>query len=211
MTFSLPRMSLIALGWAPIGALCLALFGVMPLDWSARFIVLPALAAAIAIGWRYPQWGKPALYGFLAGVVATAAYDVTRLTLVWLGVWPDFIPPIGRLALADEQAHPVWGYIWRFVGNGGGMGLTFALLPWRGVRAGALYGAVICLCLYLTLLFGPGVQERLFPLTAITAMAAMVGHLDYGAVLGYFARRWVPVLPDEPEPVRTTEAGEVYP
>lgn len=204
---SVPRLMLIALGWVPIAALCLALFGVMPLDVSARFVVLPAAVLAIAIGWRYPECGRVALVGFVAGLVATAAYDVTRLALVGVGVWPDFIPPIGKLALADDQAHPVWGYVWRFLGNGGGMGLTFALLPWRGVRAGLIYGAVVCGCLYVTLLFGPGVQERLFPLSAVTAMAAMVGHLDYGGVLGYLVRRWLPGH----EPVRTTEATGVFP
>lgn len=206
MAFSLPRAALMVLGWVPIGALCLALFGVMPLDWSARVLVLPAGVVAIAVGWRFPEWGRPALVGFAAGVVATAAYDVTRVGLVWVGVWPDFIPPIGKLALADVNAHPFWGYLWRFVGNGGGMGLTFALLPWRGVRAGLVYGAVVCVCLYVTLLFGPGVQERLFPLTAVTAMAAMVGHLDYGGVLGFLVSRWL----GTEKPVRNPEAGPVF-
>lgn len=187
-----PRIPLAALGFVPIGALCLALFGVVPLHLSARFVVLPAVAVTALLAWRSPPWGRLALLGFFAGVVATGAYDVTRLTLVWCGVWPDFIPPIGQLALADQHAHPVWGYLWRFIGNGGGMGLTFALLPWRGARWGMGYGALICVCLYATLLFAPGAQAKLFPLTWSTAAAGMIGHLDYGAVLGWLVGRWAP-------------------
>jgi hypothetical protein len=192
MAHSLPRVMLALLGFAPIGALCIALFGLVPLHVSARWLVLPAAVLAVAIGWRHPRWGRVALVGFVAGMGATAVYDVLRLALVAVGVWPDFIPPIGQLALQDPGAHPVWGYVWRFFGNGGGMGMTFALLPWRSVRAGMIYGVGICVCLYVTLLFGPGVQERLFPLTAVTAAAAMAGHLDYGAVLGWLVKRWLP-------------------
>jgi hypothetical protein len=180
-----------ALGFVPIGALCLALFGAVPLHLSARLVVPPAAAGAIALGLRFPRWGRVAWRGFLAGVVATAAYDATRLSLVWAGVWPDFIPPIGRLALADPGAHPFWGYLWRFVGNGGGMGLAFAMGPRRDARSGMAYGMAICFCLYGTLLLAPGAQERLFPLSVATALAAAVGHLDYGAVLGWLAGRWV--------------------
>lgn len=185
----IPRWLFALLGFVPIGALCIALFGLVPLHLSAKFLVLPALVGAIALGLACPRWGKLALLGFAAGVIATGVYDITRLLLVYVGVWPDFIPPIGKLALMDDAAHPIWGYIWRFVGNGGGMGVTFAMLPWRGTRAGMAYGVFICLCLYATLLFAPGAQDRLFPLTWVTAAAAMIGHLDYGAVLGYLISR----------------------
>lgn len=208
MAQPLPRILLALLGFVPIGALCIALLGLVPLHLSARYMVLPACALAVLIAWRYPRWGRVAAIGFAAGVVATVAYDVTRLALVWVGVWPDFIPPIGQLALEDPSAHPVWGYMWRFIGNGGGMAMTFALLPWRGARAGMAYGALICLCLYATLLIGPGVQEKLFPLTWATAAAAMIGHLDYGAVLGWLLAKW---LPAERELNATVPAAQPVP
>jgi hypothetical protein len=186
------RVMLMVLGWVPIGCLCLALFGVLPLDVSARALVLPALALAVALGLNFPEQGRVAAVGFLAGMAATVAYDVVRLSLVAVGVWPDFNPPIGQHAHADPQAHPVWGYVWRFVGNGGGMGMTFALLPWRHARAGMVYGVVVCVGLYVTLLLAPGAQDRLFVLTPVTALAALAGHLDYGAVLGWLTARWSP-------------------
>ncbi|MDB5097380.1 MAG: hypothetical protein JWM80_1801 [Cyanobacteria bacterium RYN_339] len=182
------------MGYAPIGALCISLFGILPLHLGTRFLVLPAALVCMVTAIASPAWGRRALAGFLAGVVATAAYDATRLALVWAGVWPDFIPPIGRLALMDQAASPIWGYAWRFLGNGGGMGLTFAMLPWRGTRAGMLYGAFVCCCLYLTLLFAPHAQETMFRLTPLTAAAAMIGHLDYGLVLGWLLTRWLPKL-----------------
>jgi hypothetical protein len=183
-----------ALGYAPIGAMCISLFGILPLHLGTRYLVLPAAAACIVLAVVSPYWGRRALAGFLAGVVATAAYDATRLSLVWAGVWPDFIPPIGRLALMDQAASPVWGYAWRFLGNGGGMGLTFAMLPFRGSKQGMLYGAFICCCLYLTLILAPHAQDTMFRLTPLTAAAAMIGHLDYGGVLGWLLNRWLPKL-----------------
>lgn len=200
----LPRVLFAVLGFVPIMSLCAALFGWVPLHVSVKVLVLPALAAAIALGLARPAWGRIALMGFLAGLVATAAYDVTRLALVWVGVWPDFIPPIGKLALMDPSAHPFWGYLWRFIGNGGGMGVTFAMLGWRGTRWGMAYGVLVCFGLFGTLMFAAGAQEALFPLTGITAAAALIGHLDYGAVLGWITTRWV----QAPAEVREAAARE---
>src|SRR5690349_18239608 len=127
----LPRIVLALLGFVPIGSLCIALFGLVPLYVTARFVVLPVAMLVIALGLRYRVLGRLALLGFIAGVAATATYDLVRLAFVVSGKWSDFIPAIGRLALMDQQASPVWGYLWRYAGNGGAMGLTFALLPWR--------------------------------------------------------------------------------
>lgn len=185
-----PRLLFFAIGFAPIAALCFALFGFVPLHLSAKFFVLPALAFGVYLGFRHRPWGRLALAGFLAGVVATGAYDVLRLGLVWAGMWGDFIPAIGRMALLDHQAHPFWGYLWRFIGNGGGMGLAFAMLPWRHLRAGVAYGTAICLCLFLTVLLAPNASRELFVLTPATAAGAMAGHWVYGALLGWLTASW---------------------
>jgi hypothetical protein len=193
-----PRLIFAGLGFVPIVSLAVALFGWVPLHVSARWLVLPAVPLAIALGLWRPVWGRRALLGFLAGIVATGAYDATRLALVWAGVWPDFIPAIGQMAALDQSAHPAIGYAWRFVGNGGGMGLTFAMLTTGalrlgrpGTRIGTAYGAFICCCLYATLLLAPAAQHQLFPLNPVTAVFAMIGHVDFGAVLGYLLRRWL--------------------
>jgi hypothetical protein len=177
--------------------MCIALFGWLPLHLGARWLVIPAAVATVLLALASPSWGRRAAAGYLAGVVATAAYDATRLALVWGGLWPDFIPPIGRMAWMDDNASPVWGYVWRFLGNGGGMGLTFAMLPWRGARAGMLYGTFICCCLWITLILAPGAQDVMFRLTPFTTAASLIGHLDYGGVLGWLTARWLPRLSPE--------------
>jgi hypothetical protein len=176
---------LAALGFTPIGGLCLALFGILPLWFSTIFVVLPAGVLAITLGVRHPQLGKLAASGLVAGIIATAVYDAFRLSFVIIGIWSDFIPVIGQMILSDASAAPFWGYLWRYVGNGGAMGLTFALLPWRGLRAGMVYGTAICCCLLGTLILAPSAQTVLFYLTPVTATTALIGHLLYGATLGW--------------------------
>lgn len=185
-----PRWLFAAIGFVPIGALCVSLFGWVPLHLSAKLLVLPSLVVAIALGLKFPHWGRLALLGFAAGVVATAVYDITRLLLVYVDVWPDFIPPIGQLAMLDANAHPFWGYLWRFIGNGGGMGLAFAMLPWRHLKGGVAYGTVICFCLFGTVLLAPHASRELFALSPATAAGALAGHWVYGAILGWLAGSW---------------------
>jgi hypothetical protein len=185
------RGALFCVGFAPIGALSMALLGLLPLHLGAALLVFPAAIAGLWLGWRERTWGRLALAGFAAGILATGAYDVLRLGLVWMGLWDDFIPQIGRMVLLDDDAHPVWGYLWRFLGNGGGMGLAFAVLPWRGPVAGAIYGTLICGCLFLTILLSPDAAQRLFTLSAATMAAALAGHWIYGAVLGGLTSSWL--------------------
>lgn len=180
----------VALGFAPIGSLFLALMDWIPLHLGAKIFVLPAIAVAIALGLRHRDWGQRAMIGFLAGIVATGAYDVLRLGLVWTGLWGDFIPAIGRLALLDHHAHPFWGYLWRFIGNGGGMGMAFAMLPWLGFWPGVAYGTAICFCLFGTLLLAPLAPQELFALTPMTAAGALAGHFIYGGMLGALCASW---------------------
>lgn len=188
--FPISHLFFMAVGFVPIGCLCAALFGILPLQLGALFVALPCCVLAVAVGIRYPRAGGLALRGLIAGILATMVYDVARLSFVMAGAWGDFIPVIGRLALADESASPIWGYVWRFIGNGGMMGMTFAFLPWRGTRAGLIYGVAICCCLFGTLLFAPGAQETLFQLNLKTGICALIGHMVYGSVLGWALYRW---------------------
>jgi hypothetical protein len=178
------------LGFVPIGSLCIALFGLVPLHITVRFVVFPAGVLIVALGLRYQALGRLALLGFIAGVAATTVYDLVRLAFVLSGVLSDFIPTIGRIALMDRDASPVWGYLWRYVGNGGAMGLTFALLPWRSVLTGIIYGTCICGCLFATLILAPNAQQVLFVLTPLTATMALLGHLVYGGVLSWVLGRF---------------------
>jgi hypothetical protein len=187
-----PRVFYLAFGFAAITSLGVALSGAIPLPYGFHYAVIPAYAVMLLIGLRYPAWGKRALLGLVAGMIATGIYDVLRIGLMFAGLWADPIPTIGKLALDDSNAWWMWGYVWRFVGNGGGMGLAFAMLPWRSVRLGIAYGSAICLGLLGLLYFWPVSQQHFFPLTLLTATGAMAGHWVYGAVLGWLTTRWLP-------------------
>ena len=111
---------------------------------------------------------------------------------MFAGLWGDPIPSIGRLALNNPDTPRYWGYVWRFVGNGGGMGVAFAMFPRRSVKLGIAFGSAICLGLVGLLYFWPVSQQHFFALTPLTAAGGMAGHWVYGAVLGFLTTRWLP-------------------
>jgi hypothetical protein len=187
-----PRIIYLAFGFVAITSLGVALTGAVPLPYGFHYAVIPAYAVMTLVGLRYPAWGKRALLGLVAGMIATGVYDILRIGLMFAGLWGDPIPSIGQLALADPDTPWYWGYVWRFIGNGGGMGVAFAMLPWRGVKLGIAYGSAICLGLVGLLYFWPVSQQHFFALTPLTAAGGMAGHWVYGAVLGYLTARWLP-------------------
>jgi hypothetical protein len=160
-----PRLLFVVVGYAAVTSLAAAYAEKIPLTITASLIVVPAAGLIFNLGMRYPAWGRRALVGWLSGIVATIIYDLLRLALVKVGIWDDPIPIVGRLAFADPRANFAWGYLWRFMGNGGGMGIACAMLPWRGARAGIAYGTLVCSGLFAVLLFFPVAQAHLFPLT----------------------------------------------
>jgi hypothetical protein len=187
-----PRVLYLGLGFAAITALAFAYAEALPLPYGMRFAVLPAAGVLLLLSMRYPSWGRRALLGWVAGVIATGIYDLLRLGLVEAGLWGDPIPGIGRLALSDPNASYLWGYVWRFAGNGGGMGIAYAMLPWRGVRSGIIYGTAIVSGLVVLLAVWPIAQVHFFALTPATAAGGVAGHWIYGAVLGWLTARWLP-------------------
>jgi hypothetical protein len=187
-----PRAFYLAFGFAAITSLGVALTGAVPLPYEFHYVVIPAYVVMTLLGLRYPAWGKRALIGLVAGMIATGVYDILRIGLMFAGLWGDPIPSIGRLALDNPDTQWYWGYVWRFVGNGGGMGIAFAMLPWRGVKLGIAYGSAVCLGLVGLLYFWPVSQQHFFALTPLTAAGGMAGHWVYGAVLGWLTARWLP-------------------
>ena len=113
--------------------------------------------------------------------------------IVGLGWWGDFIPSIGGWLNGTGQPDWILGYGFRWLGDGGGMGVTFMVaartfvprLARRApVRLGIAFGLAIWACLLITLIVSPAAQMMLFPLTAVTLVLSWVGHVMYGAVLG---------------------------
>lgn len=182
------RLVLVPVGFLPVTLIAVVAFGIADLRVLAELLLLPALLlAAGVLVWR-PKWARTALGALGAGLVATALYDAFRGSFLALGLMEiDPIPHIGVALHLD----PAWlfGYLWRYLGNGAGMAVAFFALGFRGVRAGILYGLFVCSGLLFVLLVAPYGQEMLFPLSAVTLVMAVGGHVIYGAVLGWIAAR----------------------
>jgi len=178
-----------AIGFTPITSLALALFEFVPLQLSTLYIVLPALLLGVALGVRYPAYGRLALRGYAVGIVAVLLYDATRVPGIVTGVWKDFIPNIGALLLQRTEGHALLGYTWRWLGNGAGMGVAFFMVyPLLSRRltvwvAGPLFGVGVWGCLLATLLLAPMAQTLLFRLTPFTFCFSLFGHLVFGGAL----------------------------
>ena len=188
----LVRLGFLAIGFSAIGPLALSYAEILPLPVGARVILLPAAVLAIILGVTNRYWGWRALVGYSAGIVATSIYDIVRLSLFELGFWDDPIPGIGQLLLDQSDPNLFAGYFWRLFGNGAGMGMAFAMLPWRGAWPGFLYGTAICLGLFAVLFFFPVAQTHFFPLLPHVAVGALIGHFVYGSVLGWLVAKRIP-------------------
>lgn len=187
------RLLVFAIGFAPIASLSLAAFDVVPLHISGPALVLPALAFALAIAWRTPRLGRQMLTGLGLGLGAVTLYDLTRLPFVVAGLWRDFIPKIGNYLFNTTDVHWSVGYAWRYLGNGGGMGMAFFVtLPllrrrWALPRVGLVFGVSVYLCLLATLYLSPSGTQYLFEPTWLSATVGLIGHAVFGLALGYGA------------------------
>jgi hypothetical protein len=187
-----------AIGFTPIGALALTIGGLWSLTVGSLVLIVPGVAAAVILGVRHPRYGRYAIEGLVAGLAAVLLYDLVRWTFVAFGLWGDFIPNIGGWLNGTGQPDWVLGYTFRWLGDGGGMGLTFmvgartfltALDRRTAVGLGIAYGLFVWLCLLITLIVSPEGQSMLFPITTLTLILSWIGHVVYGGVLGVFLSR----------------------
>ncbi|GAA1027926.1 MULTISPECIES: hypothetical protein [Amycolatopsis] len=191
---------LFAAGTAPVLSISLYVFGVLPMTVAAAFLVIPlALTAAVLILRRSPEavWAGR---GVVAGCFAVTAYDAVRLPLVATNVWPDFIPRMGGWVLGTYTNEVFVGYVWRFLGDGGGIGCAYflfigalavvrpKLVAGRPVALSVGYGIFIWTGLLVTVVVAPRGEELLFALTPASFSLSLLGHLIYGGVLGVFLR-----------------------
>lgn len=113
------------IGFAPITALALSLMGIFILPFASLLLVIPALCIAMGLCCYQPRYGKLMLHGFVMGIIAVTCYDGLRISFIMAGWMDDFIPKIGGMLVVDGNHHAILGYLWRYLGNGGGMGMTF--------------------------------------------------------------------------------------
>jgi uncharacterized membrane protein len=204
------RLAIFAIGFSPIGSLCLSTFNLIPLHISGPWVVLPSIVTALVLGSVYQQYAQTIVRGFTLGLIAVFIYDLTcRFPFMAAGLWPDFIPKIGSYLLNQQHVHWLVGYLWRYIGNGGGMGMAFyAVYPLirkqaKALTAGVVYGLVIFCCLLATIYLSPSGKTYLFNPSLLSATLGLLGHIVYGLALGYGAQ----YLPDMampslgPEPV----------
>lgn len=193
------RLMIFVIGFAPIASLSLSAFGLVPLHVSGPLIVVPAAIGALIIGSTVPRYASTLLRGFLLGVSAVFLYDVTcRFPFMFAGLWPDFIPKIGNYLLHRDNVHWSVGYLWRYIGNGGGMGLAFyaiypllsARIKARAINVGVFYGITIFACALVTIYCSPAGRIYLFDPTLLTAIFGFMGHVVFGYVLGYGAKHY---------------------
>jgi hypothetical protein len=187
------------IGFTPIAALALTIGGLWTLSVGSVVLIAPALVVGAILGLLSPCHGRRAVEGFVAGLAAVLVYDLVRWTFVGFGWWGDFIPTIGGWLNGTGQPDWLLGYTFRWLGDGGGMGLTFmvgarSVLP-AGLRRRSAYGVAVAYglgiwaCLIITLIVTAEGQLLLFPLTPLTLLLSCAGHIVYGLVLGAFVAR----------------------
>lgn len=207
------RIVVLALAGAlPVCSIPLFVFGLLPLSASALGLVLPfGIIAAVLTARQRSSEAVWALRGVTAGLFAVAAYDSVRFPLIAAGIWSDFIPRLGGWILGTNQRNIPMGYFWRYLGDGGGIGLVFfllcgAVLPYaplvrhHPIVLAVGYGIFVWSGLVGTILLAKAGPERLFRLTPTTLSLSLVGHLVYGSVLGILLRRHL---------IRDTEAMDI--
>lgn len=201
----------------PLLAISAHVFGLIRMQDSAPILVIPLASAVVALTVLAPHAGDRVIaHGMGWGVLACAVYDAFRLVTVHVfGWWADFIPTMGTWITGNPDDHvagAVVGYVWRYIGDGGGIGITFFALASavglhrrsRRVAVGvSIAFAVVPVWagLIATVALAERGQRMMFPLTLTTLALSLIGHLIFGWVLGlgfWRARAVGEDLPMEP-------------
>ncbi|MHC1563103.1 hypothetical protein ACR9E3_29435 [Actinomycetospora sp. C-140] len=204
----------------PLLAISAHVFGLVPMNVTAGLVVVPLTLLAVMLGVFSPAGEERlVLAGAMWGALATLVYDAVRLDTVYLlGWWGDFIPRVGTWILDVDAGQSVLGavvgYVWRYLGDGGGIGVAFFVLVaatglrrW-GERATVTAAVVFAVFpvwtgLVATVALAPRGQQQMFALTPATVTLSLVGHLVFGLVLGLGCARsrrleeywpWTPLL-----------------
>jgi hypothetical protein len=181
----------------PILGISVDVFGLVPQ--STTSVVVIALTAVLATFMVFAPHRIDMIVGrgLIAGMVACIVYDGARLFAVQvLGLMGDFIPVMGSWVTGepDTTGSAAVGYVWRYIGDGGGLGVAFVVAfalgidRWSNVKA-ALVAAAFAVFptwtgLIATVALAPRGEEMMFPLNTATITITLIGHLIVGFVLG---------------------------
>ncbi len=201
-----PRVAVhLVLAALPLLSITAHVAGLVPMHVSAGLVVIPTALVLLLLGVFDPMpEDRLIVEGLRWGVLATAVYDVFRLdTVAFLGWWGDFIPTMGTWLIDVDPSQRVLGgvagYVWRYAGDGGGLGVVFLVLaastglrrlgPRVTVAAAVLFAVGPTWGgLMITVLLPRG-QQLMFPLTPTTVTLSLIGHVIFGIVLGLGALR----------------------
>jgi hypothetical protein len=157
---------------------------------SIRWMILPNILLLLLCGFHLFQDVKLRtliIQGWIGGIIAVMLYDVSRIPFVYAG-WDDFIPSLGGWITNSDENFFV-GYLWRYLGNGAGLGIVFSVLSHyfnfkKLVLAGCLFGIAVCIGLEIVLLSSSSAQGMMFEITPLTCAGGITGHIVYGTTLG---------------------------
>lgn len=186
----------LAIASIPVLAISADVFGWISLRAVAIGVLVPMLVVtAIVVTRDRHRSDRVILAGFIWGLLACAGYDAFRLPSIYLAhLWTDFFGAIGGWVTGTSSNYLV-GYLWRYAGDGAGIGVVFFALA-ATLRAGAwsykmvigvAVGYAVCPVwagLIVTDLMAPA-GRQLFPLTLTTLSLSLAGHLIYGGILGH--------------------------
>ena len=191
-------MLVLLLASMPILGISVDVFGLV--SQSTTSIVVIALCAVLGAIITFAPHRIDMIVGrgLIAGMVACIVYDGARLFAVHvLGLMGDFIPVMGSWVTGepDTAGSAAVGYVWRYIGDGGGLGVAFFVVAfalgidrWSNTRAvlAAVAFAVFPTWtgLIATVALAPHGQEMMFPLNTATISITLIGHLIFGLVLG---------------------------
>lgn len=193
-------MAHLVLAALPLLSITAHVGGLVPMHVAAGLVIVPAAAVLVLLAVFAPApEDRLVLDGLRWGLVATFVYDVFRLdTVALLGWWDDFIPTMGTWLLdvdpSEQVLGGVAGYVWRYAGDGGGLGVVFVTLaaatglrrlgPRWTVGAAVLFAVGPTWGGLMATVLLPRGQQLMFPLTPVTVTLSFLGHVVFGLVLG---------------------------
>ncbi|VEG38942.1 Uncharacterised protein [Mycolicibacterium flavescens] len=197
--WDIARLSLVMLlASMPILGISVDVFGLVPQNVTSVVVIALCAVLGALIAFAPHRMDIFVGRGLIAGMVACIVYDAARLFAVHvLGLMGDFIPVMGSFVTGepDTAGSAAVGYVWRYIGDGGGLGVAFFVVAftlgidrWKNVYA-VLASVAFAVFptwagLMATVALAPRGEEMMFPLNVATVTITLVGHLIFGLVLG---------------------------
>jgi hypothetical protein len=197
--WEIARLTLVlALASMPILGISVDVFGLVPQSTTSVVVIVLTAVLATFITFAPHRIDMIVGRGLIAGMVACIVYDGARLFAVHvLGLMGDFIPVMGSWVTGepDTAGSAAVGYVWRYIGDGGGLGVAFFVVAFAlGIDQWSNLQAVLAAVgfavfptwagLMATVALAPRGEEMMFPLTPATVTITLIGHLIFGLVLG---------------------------